>query len=142
MPATWAGHPGRPLVTRGSTAHSPSRIPLSAVSYSLSVCLLESSRLLFFFSFSFGSAIADLSVSGAVMLLTNFLLCHHCLSVGEVREIAVRKEQRERDRDCLLPVISSRLRLVSEGYNPDHHLSLSSSPRRGSAAARRPILVW
>ncbi|KAI5658710.1 hypothetical protein M9H77_27503 [Catharanthus roseus] len=40
-----------------------------------------------------------------------------CLSVGDVRELAVRKEKKERDRGRRLPVIPSRLRPVSEGYN-------------------------
>ncbi|KAI5664981.1 hypothetical protein M9H77_24304 [Catharanthus roseus] len=38
--------------------------------------------------------------------------------------------------------ISSRLRPVSEGYNPDHHFSSLSMPRRGSTAAQRLVLVW
>ncbi|KAI5680315.1 hypothetical protein M9H77_01542 [Catharanthus roseus] len=155
MPAARVGHPGRPLVTCGSTAQLlfNSMLPLrlcgrlsnssSQPFLILSLCLLESSRLLF--SSPSPSALPRLIslCSGAFMLLTSLLICHHCLSVGEVREIAVRKEKRERERDrgCILLVISSRLRPVSEGYNPDHHLSSSSSPRHGSAAARRPILV-
>ncbi|KAI5657619.1 hypothetical protein M9H77_26412 [Catharanthus roseus] len=70
-------------------------------------------RIPAFFSFSFGSAAADLSlflcfyaVNQSSSLSPLFVCC-------EVREIAVRKEKRERERDrgCLLPVISSRLRL-------------------------------
>ncbi|KAI5654315.1 hypothetical protein M9H77_31502 [Catharanthus roseus] len=45
-----------------------------------------------------------------------------------------------RDRGSRLPVISSRLRPVSEGYNLDHHFSSLSTPRHDSAAARRPVL--
>ncbi|KAI5668949.1 hypothetical protein M9H77_18802 [Catharanthus roseus] len=47
-----------------------------------------------------------------------------------------RERERERDRGSRLPVISSRLRAVSEGYNPDHHFPSLSMPRGGSAAAR------
>ncbi|KAI5670712.1 hypothetical protein M9H77_11076 [Catharanthus roseus] len=48
----------------------------------------------------------------------------------------------EKDRGSRLPVISSRLRPVSEGYNPNHHFSSLLTPRRGNATARCPILVW
>ncbi|KAI5666475.1 hypothetical protein M9H77_16328 [Catharanthus roseus] len=54
-----------------------------------------------------------------------------------VTRIAVRKEKRERNRGRSVAGDSSRLRLLSEGYNPDHYPSLSPSPRRGYAAARR-----
>ncbi|KAI5659601.1 hypothetical protein M9H77_28394 [Catharanthus roseus] len=54
-----------------------------------------------------------------------------------VTHIVVRKEKRERNRGRSVAGDSSRLRLLSEGYNPDHHPSLSPSPRRGYAAAPR-----
>ncbi|KAI5673654.1 hypothetical protein M9H77_14018 [Catharanthus roseus] len=40
-----------------------------------------------------------------------------------------------------LPVISSRLRPISEGYNPDHHFSSLSTPRRCNATAWHPVLL-
>ncbi|KAI5659600.1 hypothetical protein M9H77_28393 [Catharanthus roseus] len=65
------------------------------------------------------------------------VFCHNCLSAGEFREIAVRKEKRERNRGRSVAGDSSRLRLLSEGYNPDYHPFLSPSPRRSYAATRR-----
>ncbi|KAI5675779.1 hypothetical protein M9H77_06729 [Catharanthus roseus] len=53
----------------------------------------------------------------------------------EIRE-RERERERERDRGRRLQVIPSRLRPVSEGYNPRSSFSLPSTPRRGSAAAR------
>ncbi|KAI5675611.1 hypothetical protein M9H77_06561 [Catharanthus roseus] len=50
-----------------------------------------------------------------------------------------RKRYKERDRGRRLPVIPSRLRPFPEGYNPRSYFSLPSTPRRGSAAARRPF---
>ncbi|KAI5680560.1 hypothetical protein M9H77_01787 [Catharanthus roseus] len=59
-----------------------------------------------------------------------------CLSIGEVRELA-RERERERERGRRLPVIPFRLRPVSKGYNSRSSFSLPSTPRCGSAAARR-----
>ncbi|KAI5672687.1 hypothetical protein M9H77_13051 [Catharanthus roseus] len=56
--------------------------------------------------------------SGTFILFTSLLLCYHCLSVGEVREMAVRKEKRERYKGCILPVISSRWRPVLRVITP------------------------
>ncbi|KAI5654316.1 hypothetical protein M9H77_31503 [Catharanthus roseus] len=131
------GHPGRPLATRGpsawplfnyyycfvSRANSCSP-PLDRLSFSLSFGVFKTFG---FSSFSFDSAAAILSL----------FWCFYA-----VREIAVRKEKREKDRGSRLPVISSWLRPVSENYNPDHHFSSLSTPRRGSAVAQRPLFFW
>ncbi|KAI5668979.1 hypothetical protein M9H77_18832 [Catharanthus roseus] len=74
------------------------------------------------------SPLGDRPTSNAMSTL---VFCHHCLSVGEFREIAVRKKKRERNRGRSVAGDSFRLRLLTEGYNPDHHPSLSSSPRCG-----------
>ncbi|KAI5668947.1 hypothetical protein M9H77_18800 [Catharanthus roseus] len=59
----------------------------------------------------------------------------------EIRDSREERKERERERDrgSRLPVISSRLRPVSEGYNPDHHFSSPSMPRRGSTTARSVV---
>ncbi|KAI5659357.1 hypothetical protein M9H77_28150 [Catharanthus roseus] len=74
-------------------------------------------KTLSFSSFSLGSAAAILSLFWCFYVVNQSSLSP-CLSVSKGREIAVRKEKRERDRGSRLPVISSRLRPVSEGYTP------------------------
>ncbi|KAI5672879.1 hypothetical protein M9H77_13243 [Catharanthus roseus] len=67
-----------------------------------------------------------------------FIAVFASIPVHEVRELAVRKErERYRGRRLPEPVIPSRLRPLSGGFNTQSSFSLTSAPRRGIAAARR-----
>ncbi|KAI5668899.1 hypothetical protein M9H77_18752 [Catharanthus roseus] len=108
--------------------------PLNRLS---TLSLLESSRLLvFLLIFRLCRCFSSLGSDVICFSVVHRPSLSPCLSVGEVRELAVRKE-RERNRGRRLTVIPSRLRPVSEGYNSRSSFSLPSMPQRGSAAAQR-----